>query len=54
MDSRAQVTLLLRHAKDGDPDAIDQLMPIVYDELRRLAAHYVRDEHAAAARDRNR
>jgi RNA polymerase sigma factor (TIGR02999 family) len=23
-------------------------MPIVYDELRRLAAHYLRDEHAAA------
>jgi RNA polymerase sigma factor (TIGR02999 family) len=48
MDSRAQVTLLLRHAKDGDSHALDQLMPIVYDELRRLAAHYLRDEHAAA------
>jgi RNA polymerase sigma factor (TIGR02999 family) len=48
MDPRAQVTILLRDAKNGDSHAIDRLMPIVYDELRRLAAHYLRDERAAA------
>jgi DNA-directed RNA polymerase specialized sigma24 family protein len=48
MDSRAQVTLLLVDAKNGNEHALDQLIPIVYDELHRLAAHYLRDEHAAA------
>ena len=28
----------------GDPDALDALLPVVYDELRRLAAHYLRGE----------
>src|SRR5437667_11159354 len=48
MDSRAQVTQLLLGLKDGRPGAIDLLIPLVYDELRRLAAHYLRDERAAA------
>jgi RNA polymerase sigma-70 factor, ECF subfamily len=47
VDPRAQVTLLLRDVKKGDQAALDQLIPIVYDELRRLAVHYLRDEHAA-------
>jgi RNA polymerase sigma factor (TIGR02999 family) len=48
MDPATQVTRLLLDLKNGDPAAVDRLMPIVYDELRRLAAHYLRDEHAAA------
>src|SRR5262249_57560853 len=48
MDPKAQVTLLLREAKNGNGQGIDQLIPIVYDELRRLAARYLRDERAAA------
>lgn len=48
MDARAEVTLLLLDAKNGDSHALDRLLPIVYDELRRLAAHYLRDERAAA------
>ena len=28
----------------GDQDACDRLMPLVYDELRRLAGHYMRGE----------
>src|SRR5215203_4539294 len=48
MDQATQVTRLLLDLKNGDPAAVDRLMPIVYDELRRLAAHYLRDEHAAA------
>jgi RNA polymerase sigma-70 factor, ECF subfamily len=48
MDPREQVTLLLRDAKNGNGEALDMLIPLVYDELRRLAAHYLRDERAAA------
>jgi len=48
MDPKAQVTMLLLDAKNGNGKALDLLMPIVYDELRRLAAHYLRDESAAA------
>ena len=48
MDAATQVTRLLLDLKNGDPAAVDRLMPIVYDELRRLAAHYLRDERAAA------
>ena len=30
----------------GDPDALDALVPLVYQELRRLATHYMRGERA--------
>jgi RNA polymerase sigma factor (TIGR02999 family) len=30
----------------GEPDALDALLPLVYDELRRLAAHYLRGERS--------
>jgi RNA polymerase sigma factor (TIGR02999 family) len=36
------VTQLLRKWSEGDKAALDQLMPIVYDELRRLAGRYLR------------
>jgi len=47
MDQASQVTRLLLNLKNGDANAIDAVIPLVYDELRRLAAHYLRDEHAA-------
>src|SRR5215472_12032030 len=47
MGPAPDVTLMLLDWKNGDEHAIDRLTPIVYDELRRLAAHYLRDEHAA-------
>jgi RNA polymerase sigma-70 factor (ECF subfamily) len=40
----AQVSGLLRAWSDGDRDALDRLTPIVYDELHRLASHYMRGE----------
>ena len=40
------ITELLVGYGRGDKDALDQLMPIVYDELRRQAARYLRREHA--------
>ena len=39
-----QVTELLVRWHEGDPAALDELMPLVYDELRRLAAHYMSNE----------
>jgi RNA polymerase sigma factor (TIGR02999 family) len=38
------VTELLRGWSRGDPGALDQLLPIVYRELRRRAASYLRRE----------
>jgi RNA polymerase sigma factor (TIGR02999 family) len=34
----ANVTQILSHIEDGDPNAADQLLPLVYAELRKLAA----------------
>jgi RNA polymerase sigma factor (TIGR02999 family) len=50
MDSPASkqhtVTRLLHRWKDGDPAALDDLMPIVYDELRRIARRHMASERA--------
>jgi len=40
----SEVTRLLKDWGNGDSAALDQLMPIVYDELRRVAARYLRRE----------
>ena len=37
MESRAQVERLLEGVRRGDAGATDQLLPVVYDELRRIA-----------------
>src|ERR687883_1938438 len=37
--------LLVGYAR-GDKEALDKLMPVVYDELRRQAARYLRREQA--------
>ena len=42
--STHQVTELLVRWREGDQRALDELMPLVYDELRRLAARYMRGE----------
>jgi RNA polymerase sigma factor (TIGR02999 family) len=42
------VTRLLIDWKSGSKEALDLLTPLVYNELRRLADHYLRDERAAA------
>src|SRR5688572_29307424 len=34
----SDVTRILAAAEHGDPEAVEQLLPLVYDELRRLAA----------------
>ena len=40
----SQITLLLRQAATGDSQAQSRLMSLVYSELHRLAAHYMRGE----------
>lgn len=42
--SPKEVTQLLIEWSNGDHAALDQLIPLVYDELRRLAARYMRRE----------
>jgi RNA polymerase sigma factor (TIGR02999 family) len=39
-----QVTELLRRWREGDADALDALVPLVYDELRRVAHNYLQRE----------
>ena len=41
----SQVTILLEAARRGDAEAADQLLPLVYEELRRLAAHKMAQEN---------
>jgi len=40
----SDVTLLLNNVGSGDPDAAAQLLQLVYDDLRRLAAHRLAQE----------
>ena len=44
MGSSGEVTLLLANLKRGDPEAMEQLIPLVYGELHCLARHYMRNE----------
>lgn len=40
----SEVTRLLREWRGGNHEAMDQLMPLIYDDLRRLARHFMRRE----------
>src|SRR5437016_3128946 len=42
----ADATVLLRAWSEGDQSALEKLVPIVYDELHRLARRYMRRERA--------
>jgi RNA polymerase sigma factor (TIGR02999 family) len=41
-----EITVLLKAWAGGDAAALDQLTPLVYEELRRLARRYMRNERA--------
>ena len=43
-ESRNDVTILLTKVTKGNEDAVAQLIPLVYDEMRRLAGRYMRRE----------
>jgi RNA polymerase sigma-70 factor (ECF subfamily) len=52
--SSHEVTQLLQAWSDGNRDALDELVPLVYEELHRLARHYMsgeRDGHSLQATD---
>jgi RNA polymerase sigma factor (TIGR02999 family) len=44
MTSQHEITRLLAEWSGGDRQALEKLTPLVYDELRRLAARYLRQE----------
>jgi RNA polymerase sigma factor (TIGR02999 family) len=41
-----EITALLHRWSRGDPEALQALVPIVYNELRRLANHYLQNERS--------
>jgi RNA polymerase sigma factor (TIGR02999 family) len=43
-ESPGEVTLLLAEMKRGNSEALPKLIPLVYHELKRLAAHFLREE----------
>ncbi len=43
-DKTQEITTLLRELSAGNRETIDALVPHVYDELRKLAAHYLKSE----------
>src|SRR3954462_5469074 len=43
-DGSHEITLLLSDWSKGDEFALEQLMPLVYDELRRMARNYMRKQ----------
>lgn len=51
MDSSGDVTRLLQDVYEGDRDAFDRLMPLVYDELHRIARAKLRGERAGHTLD---
>jgi hypothetical protein len=46
MSSQTSITQLLVEAGDGEQTAMEALLPLVYQELRKLAEHYLRRERA--------
>jgi ECF sigma factor len=40
------ITALLKGWRGGDPQALERLTPLVYDQLRKLGRQYVRKERA--------
>ena len=44
-DTPLQITQFLRAWRQGDQAALDSLIPLVDQELRRIAKHYLRREH---------
>ena len=43
-DSEGEVTQMLERWRDGNPEVLDSLMPLVYSQLHRIAKGYMRRE----------
>ncbi len=52
--SSHEVTRMLMDWSRGDQAALDRLMPLLYDELRRIAGRYLRRERSHPANHRAR
>ena len=48
MPTPTDITTLLRRWEDGDPRALDELMPLLYERLRQLARQRLRSEPDAS------
>ncbi|HNP62828.1 MAG TPA: sigma-70 family RNA polymerase sigma factor [Woeseiaceae bacterium] len=46
MNSSPTVTTLLRDWRSGDRRALDELTPLIYDDLRRIAARHLKSERS--------
>lgn len=46
MSESGNITKLLREYQSGNKDALDEMFPLVYNELRRLAANRLRSERS--------
>ncbi len=44
--TKTDVTQLLKRHTDGDPEALPELVPLVYKELQKLASYYLRGERS--------
>ena len=51
MSDHGEITQLLHAYAGGDRDAFDQLVPMVYDELRRIARNHLRRTNRGATLD---
>ncbi len=45
--TESEVTQLLKEWSDGDPEALDQLIPLVIEDVREIAQRYLRHESPA-------
>lgn len=46
MADEGRITRLLNSYTDGDREVLDEMLPLVYDELRRIAANYLARENS--------
>ncbi|HET6342506.1 MAG TPA: ECF-type sigma factor [Gemmatimonadota bacterium] len=46
---KEDTTRLLRRIQDGDANAVESFVPFIYDDLRALAARYLRNRGPAPA-----
>jgi RNA polymerase sigma factor (TIGR02999 family) len=53
MAEKGDITLLLQAYAGGDRAAFDQLVPLIYDELRRIARNHLRRTQRGATLDTN-
>jgi RNA polymerase sigma factor (TIGR02999 family) len=49
--AKADITELLQRWSSGDRSALDRVLPLVYEELRKIAARQLRQEHAGHSLD---